>query len=182
MKRAALSSAPPSPHFERHLAALRDAARLGPVLDLACGRGRHAVAVASTGLETIAIDRNQGFLQELSRWAARDGRPLWPVRFDLEGGLGIPLLPGRCGAVLVFRYLHRPLADEIEKCLAPGGLLLYETFTTLQLAFGTGPRNPDFLLQPGELPTLFPGLDVIAFDEDARDGEATARLAARRPV
>ena len=53
-----------------------------------------------------------------------------------------------CGAILVFRFLHRPLAQDIERVLAPGGLLLYETFTTQQRELERGPRNAAFLLEP----------------------------------
>jgi hypothetical protein len=62
---------------------------------------------------------------------------------------------------LVFRYLHRPLIPAIARVLAPGGLLIYETFTTEQRSLGTGPRNPDYLLEPGELPDLFSELELL---------------------
>jgi SAM-dependent methyltransferase len=172
---------PTSPLFDEYRSALREAARLGPVADLACGRGRHALAAAGLGLVTLALDRSESFLRELAGRAARASLPVRPLRCDLERGDAIPLRPGACGAVLVFRYLHRPLAPAIADCLAPGGLLLYETFTTAQRELGAGPTNPAFLLEPGELPRLFPGLERLSFDEALRDGEATARLAARRP-
>jgi hypothetical protein len=85
----------------------------------------------------------------------------------------------------VFRYLHRPLAADIARALAPGGLLLYETFTIRQRDLGYGPGNPAFLLRQGELPRLFAGLDLLASWEGTTAGEkpaAVARLAARRPV
>jgi len=172
----------PSSLFDRYRAQLRETGGLGPTVDLACGRGRHALAAAALGLATIALDRNPDFLAELRARAVAGGVPLLPVRLDLETGAAPPLAAGRCGALLVFRYLHRPLAPAIADVLAPGGLLLYETFTTAQRELGGGPRNPDFLLEPGELPRLFPGLEVLSFEEGVRDGEATARLAARRAV
>ena len=88
-----------------------------------------------------------------------------------------------CGAILVFRFLFRPLATAIVEALAPGGLLLYETFTVAQRALGTGPRRADFLLEPGELAALFSGLEPIEYAEGRSDGdppECLARLAARR--
>jgi hypothetical protein len=67
--------------------------------------------------------------------------------------------------------------------LRPGGVLVYETFTIHQRKLGTGPRNPAFLLEPGELPRLFPQLAVVHLWEGITRGpapNATARLLARR--
>lgn len=175
----------PSPFLVAHAAALRDAARLGPVLDLACGEGRHTLAAAGLGAHAIGIDRDSAALAAL-REGAR-GAPrlrVSPVRADLEAGWGIPALAGRCGAVLVFRFLFRPLCDAIVAALAPGGLLLYETFTEHQRKLGHGPRNPAFLLQDGELAARFGALRVLERWEGTTEGprpEALARLAARRP-
>jgi len=170
-----------SPLLLANLARLRDAATRGPIVDLACGRGRHVRAVAALGLPVVGIDRDAGFLRELA--AAEPGVAL--VRSDLETPAGLPLRPGSCGAILVFRYLHRPLAPAIEAALAPGGLLLYETFTTAQATLENGPSNPRFLLEEGELRDLFRGLRRLGYEEAVRRagerGEARASLVARRP-
>jgi len=168
-----------SPHFRAYADALRASATLGPVADLACGRGRHAAAAAGWGLPVIAVDRNPDFLGELQARSRETGWPLECLRADLEGPGSLPLRPGSCGAVLVFRFLYRPLAPLIEELLAPGGLLLYETFTRAGAERGRGPRNPDFWLAPGELVELFPRLQTLSWQED--DGEGSARLAARKP-
>ena len=146
-------SSEPSPLFEQFLPALREASRRGPVLDLACGRGRHALAAAERGIPVVALDRNACFLAELQAAAARRQLPVTLVRTDLETGLGLPVRPGSCGAILVFRFLFRPLAPDICAALTAGGLLLYETFTIRQRDLGYGPGNPDFLLRDGELRT-----------------------------
>jgi hypothetical protein len=87
--------------------------------------------------------------------------------------------------VLVFRYLWRPLAPALAALLAPGGLLVYETFTLAQEKLPHGPRNPAFLLRPGELRELFPGLRVRLFEEGlfgaGPERQALARLVAERP-
>jgi len=169
----------PSPFLEAWLARL---ARAGPVLDLACGSGRHALAVARTGAAVVGMDRDAAALRALYRSAA--GAPAWPVRADLETGTGIPAADAAFGAVLVFRYLHRPLAPEIERVLRPGGLLLYETFTERQRDLAHGPGSPAFLLRPGELPTLFPTLRAAHHEERVTPTprpEHLARLAAHKP-
>ena len=174
----------PSSWFTQQLDAVRECSRLGPVIDLACGRGRHCLAAAQVGLRVVGLDRNPTFLTELSDRARRSRLHVDAVRADFEMHNSLPLTRGRCGTVLVFRYLHRPLADTIAQLLAPGGLLVYETFTTAQRALGFGPSRDAFLLEPGELPTLFPGLETLVawegLNDDARPAEV-ARLVARRP-
>jgi tellurite methyltransferase len=177
--------APPSPFLLQQRQRLRAAARLGPVVDLACGRGRHALALAGRGIPVVGLDRSRAFLAELRAAARERGLALEAACGDFEAGHGLPLAPGRCGALLVFRYLHRPLAPAIADALAPGGLLLYETFTIHQRDRPEGPVNPDFLLLPGELPALFLGLEVLESwegESESRPALALARLVARRPA
>ena len=114
---------------------------------------------------------------------ARGAPPLALVLADLEREGAIPLGSASCGAVLVFRYLHRPLAPEIVRVLRPGGLLLYETFTRKQRELSEHPKNPAFLLEPDELPALFSALETLRAEEvlvQAPEREAVARLVARK--
>ena len=170
----------PSEFFRDREGLLVEAGRLGPVLDLACGHGRHSLAAARLGLPVLALDRDEKALRSIQRTAPR---LLQCVRTDLEAGSDLPVAPASCGAVLVFRFLFRPLARTIVEALRPGGLLLYETFTSHQKDSGQGPRNPAFLLEPNELPRLFEALQLIAYEEVVVRGPrpaALARLAARR--
>jgi tellurite methyltransferase len=176
-------SAPPSKFFTEHISDLRDAARAGPVVDLACGRGRHMIAGARAGLPMVGLDRNPTSLAELRSLAQTQQLRLEVVRADLEAAATAPLKAGSCGAIVVFRYLHRPLASALCEWLAPGGLLLYETFSTDQIALGWGPRNPEFLLRTGELARLFAELEIIEQWEGTTSGarpESVGRLLARR--
>ena len=176
-------SAPPSPFLVAHLDRVVACAPRGPVADLACGRGRHALAVAGRGARVVAFDRSPEALGQLRARALARGLPVDAVRTDLEAKTGIPLCPGACAAILVFRFLCRPLVTGICDALRPGGLLLYETFTIHQRQFGYGPRNPAFLLEPGELRELFAGLEVLDYFEGVADAPrpaALARLLARR--
>jgi SAM-dependent methyltransferase len=125
----------------------------GRVLDLACGSGRHARLLAGLGHEVTAVDR--------------EPQPLAAVRFiqaDLEDGGPWPLPGEEFQGIVVANYLHRPLYPLIERALAPGGVLIYETFMAGNERFGK-PSNPAFLLAPGELWTAFGGLHIIAFEQ-----------------
>jgi SAM-dependent methyltransferase len=174
----------PSSFFLAHLDGILEASRRGPVVDLACGRGRHCIVAAEAGAHVVGVDRNGDFLAALRRAARERHLPVECVRADLERDPGLPFLTDACAVILVFRFLYRPLAPGIEAALQPGGLLLYETFTHDQVALAGGPRNPAFLLERGELPKLFPNLEVLSSWEGTTAGEratAVARLAARKP-
>ncbi len=176
-----------SSHFDAALPLILAGRGRGPVLDLASGRGRHALACTAAGLATIALDRDLGALRELAEAHAAlepvRRAPLLCVRADIETEHGIPVESASCGAILVFNFLFRPLAGAIMAALAPGGLLVYETFTTAQRGLGYGPKRDAFLLAAGELRELFPGLEIVHFEEgrvDAPRPRETARLIARR--
>ncbi len=185
-----MTSAPPtaldpvSAFFRAEELALVAAGARGRILDLACGRGRHSLAAAALGLDVVAVDRQGDALAELAQAARGLPGRVETCAIDLETDAPPRLAQAPFAAILVFRYLHRPLAPSIVSWLAPDGLLLYETFTTEQRRLGWGPRRDAFLLEPGELPRLFPGLVVERFEEGlTREAEPayTARLRARRP-
>ena len=153
----------------------------GCALDVASGDGRHALVVASWGLAVRAVDRDPEALARLRTAAARQGLSIDTAVVDLERG-GVSLGEAAYDAVLVFRYLHRPLFPALVRALAPGGVLLYETFTRAHAAVRPKPSNPAFLLAEGELLALVAGLEIL----DAREGEVhgvhIASIAARKPA
>jgi SAM-dependent methyltransferase len=131
----------------------------GSVLDLACGGGRHSRYLAARGLQLLAVDVDAALLRALDGVAG-----IRAETADLEGGPW-PYAGRRFDAVVVTRYLHRPLLLPIVEALAPDGVLLYETFAAGNERYGR-PRNPEFLLQPGELLELARGrLRVLAYED-----------------
>jgi SAM-dependent methyltransferase len=155
----------------------------GPILDLACGDGRNGIFLASRSLPVILADRSESALEDARGLARQAGVEveIWPV--DLEGMEGDPLQGRSFGAILVFRYLHRPLLPTIRRALSPGGLLVYETFTSEQQRFGK-PRNPEFLLRPGELLKWFGDWERVHYFEGIQTDppRAVAQLIARKPM
>jgi len=149
----------------------------GAVLDVACGGGRHTRAFLERGHPVTAIDRDAGAL------TATPG--LTVVETDLEDGRAFPCAPATFAGVVVTNYLWRPILPAIVACVAPGGALLYETFAQGNERLGH-PRNPDFLLAPGELLDVARdgGLRVVAYEDLAVDTPrpaAVQRIAATRP-
>ena len=116
----------------------------GPVLDLACGGGRHTRFLLALGHSVTAVDRDISGLNDI------DDDRLIRVEADLEDGSPWPLAGGAFAGVVVTNYLHRPLFDAILGALEPSGVLIYETFAHGNERFGK-PSNPDFLLKAGEL-------------------------------
>ncbi|MEI7496236.1 MAG: class I SAM-dependent methyltransferase [Betaproteobacteria bacterium] len=126
------------------------------VLDLACGHGRHMQFLSGLGHKVLGVDRNAEALKTASQWGdillADIENAAWP-------------LDGRTfKAVVVTNYLWRELFSQILNSLAEGGVLIFETFSHGNEAFGK-PSRPEFLLQPGELLQLCNGLRIVAFEE-----------------
>lgn len=150
--------------------------RGGSVLDVACGRGRHALLLASAGFDVHAIDRDPEAIDFVQATAERLRLSLTCELVDLETDPP-PGLPDGCDVVLAFNYLHRPLMPALRAALKPGGRLFYETFTTQQAERGH-PKNPAFLLQAGELQDLMAPLRVIRSREGEVDGRFIASVVA----
>ena len=165
----------PSAWVRRFAPLIRDG---GHVLDLAAGSGRHARLLIDMGMRVTAIDRDIAGLRGLA------GHRCELRAVDLETGAtenAVAQLGGDYDGIVVTNYLYRPLLRPLAAALAPGGVLIYETFMRGNERFGR-PRNPDFLLRPGELLERFAGLTVAAFEqgEVARPRPAMIqRIAAR---
>lgn len=163
---------PPSPWIARWAPLVRPG---GSVLDVACGRGRHARFLARLGFEVDAVDRDPALFADPPPGVRMRGA-------DLEAGPW-PYEGRRFDAVVVANYLYRPLLPVLVASLEPGGILLYETFARGNERFGK-PSNPDFLLVPGELLEAVRGhLRVLAYEDlTVREPRPAAiqRICARR--
>lgn len=166
----------PSPWVCRFAPQIRSG---GSVLDLACGGGRHARYLAALGLQVLAVDIDAAALTTLDGIAG-----VQTLAADLEGAPW-PFGGRHFDAVVVTRYLHRPLLPPLVEALAPDGVLIYETFAAGNERYGR-PRNPEFLLRPGELLELARGrLRVLAYEDLYVDSPKPAllqRLCAIRAV
>jgi SAM-dependent methyltransferase len=131
----------------------------GRVLDLACGRGRHARFLAARGHQVEAVDCDVDALAALADAAGVNTREA-----DLEDGPW-PYFGEAFDGIVVSRYLYRPLIPNLLAALGPGGILIYETFMVGNERLGK-PENPAFLLRSGELLELVrKRFTVIAFEQ-----------------
>jgi len=149
----------PSDWVRRWSHLIPDRAGGARVLDLACGHGRHSRWLMRHGHVVTAVDRDPqalASLADLAPWVRT-------LQADIENDPW-PLAGREFEAVVITNYLWRPLWPEILASLAPGGLLIYETFAHGNASVGR-PARPDFLLQPGELLTVCSGLRVVAYED-----------------
>jgi SAM-dependent methyltransferase len=130
------------------------------VLDIACGSGRHMRWFAEQGCQVTGIDRDQVSLDSARAFGTT-------VLADIENGpwpLMLDELPQQFEVVVVTNYLWRPLFQRVLDSVAPGGLLLYETFAQGNETVGK-PSRPDFLLKTGELLQRCQGMHVVAYED-----------------
>lgn len=145
----------------------------GHVLDVAAGHGRHAAFFAAAGCRVTAADVDASGLKGLAKLPN-----VSVTECDLEAGPW-PFEAGAFDGVVVTNYLHRPHFPHLIEALSPGGVLLFETFGAGNEKVGR-PRNPDFLLAPGELWEAFaPRLHVVAYEHGT---ESAPRLAVRQRI
>lgn len=146
----------------------------GTVLDVACGMGRHLRWFHERNHAATGVDRAQDAIDPISGLGEA-------IRADIENGPW-PLAGRRFDAVVVTNYLWRPLLPTLVASVAPGGVLLYETFAAGNETVGK-PSRPDFLLQPGELLRACASLRIVAYEDGflGAPERFVQRIAALRP-
>ena len=147
-------------------------------IDIACGAGRHAVALASAGFDVTAADFSPEGLRLASDLARSQGVSITDGLKDLEAP-DASLGDSRFDLAFVFFYLHRPLLPAIDRCLRPGGLLICKTYTVDQLLHGGRPRHKMYFLEHNELLRVFSGYRVLRYEEEW-EGKGSAALIARK--
>jgi SAM-dependent methyltransferase len=153
----------------------------GKLLDIACGRGRNALPMAELGYAVTALDASSQGLSQLAEEAQCRGLAITTLQQDLEQN---PRLPRAAfDVVLQFFYLQRSLFDAVRDAVRPGGVAVVRTFSRAG-NFAGGPGNPDYVLEVGELLTLFQGWEILLHEEgldEAERGGGLAGIVARKP-
>lgn len=176
-RRGEHASLDPDPFLVESLASLRP----GRALDLACGAGRHALALARAGFGTTAVDFSAEALKLVADRAADAGLEVELGNLDLEADPPPDLGADEYDLVAVFQFLHRPLFPAIRRAVRPGGFVLYKTYLAVPRGASGGPSNPEFRLCPDELRTEFAGWRVLRYEEETA-GPGTASLLAQKPL
>ena len=147
------------------------------LVDIAGGTGRHAVPIARAGRQVLLVD-----IALTAVKAAKKAAPNLDV--VVADAASLPLRPRQFGVVLVTNFLDRTIFPDLIALLAPGGFLVYETYSVAHLdlvrqGIARGPSSLEYLLKSGELRRLAAALDVLEYEEGEVDDEAGRRCCAR---
>jgi SAM-dependent methyltransferase len=140
----------------------------GTALDLACGLGGNALALAEQGLDVTAWDLSPVAIERLQGFAAETG--LSNLKAEVRDVEQKPPAPASFDLIVVSYYLDRNLIPTLIESLKPGGLIFYQTFTAIAVG-EEGPSNPAFRLGDNELLDLFRPLKLRVYREENRLGD-----------
>lgn len=192
----------PLPPADSGLISLVESHPPGRALELACGVGQNAIALAARGWQVTAVDLSDVGLERARCAADQTGVEVDWIAADLDAWQ--PPAGVQYDLIVVLRFLDRVhLPALIVRSLQPGGLLLYEALlarpespvqeprsdavdpaVSIRLPVSTSPpksANPAFVVQPGELPTLFgDALELLSFQESHGATHSLARITARK--
>ena len=146
-----------------------------PVVDIAMGQGRDLLFLAGKGFSVYGLERSGEAINLVRKAMEHDHRQISMIRGD---ALHQPFKTAAVGTVIVFYFLVREIMSDLVRLLAPGGLLLYETFLKRQNIMD-GPRNPLYLLEDGELLGYFSRLELLLYEEGIFTAHGKRRALAR---
>lgn len=162
---------------------LLEAQPKGRALDVAAGRGRNSFLLAELGFDVDAVDVSDAAVRIVARRARERGAAVRGVRADV---VETPFPRPPYEVIVNASFLERSLFRRFEEALAPGGLVVFETFTRDHAESAGGNIAAEHALARGELRDAFPALDVLDYREAVVDRDlgpgrkAVASLVARR--
>jgi tellurite methyltransferase len=156
--------------------------RGGSAFDLAGGAGRHTIWLAKQGWQVTIIDISETGIA----LARQNAGPLAShIHFVVDDLTHFNAAQTQFGAafdvIMGFFYLERKVFPEVLGALRPGGLLIYKTYLAAKAKLPSGPKNPEHLLEPGELVRLATGLRILHCREEVTQ-RAFAELVARKEI
>ena len=140
-------------------------------LDIAAGNGRNALFLAQQGFRVDAVDISDAGLH---LFAARHAN-IHPICADLDD---FDISPNRYDLIINIKFLSRRLFPYIYEGLAPGGVLIFQTFLDSPSPDSEQPVCQDYLLRKNELLHAFLSLRIIRYKEsEEKKNQETAFLA-----
>ncbi len=139
----------------------------GDALDLACGRAGNAIYLAKYGFDVDAVDISPVVLEHVEQFANEHSLSISCQCRDIESE---GLSDKKYDVIVVSYFLNRELFPQIISALKPKGILFYQTWSQ-QKVDDSGPGNPVFRLQAGELLELSKPLRPIYYREEGGQGD-----------
>ena len=141
-------------------------------LDIACGEGRNSIFLARQGFSVTGVDISPEGIAKAVLWAAAERQEVSFRVADLEA----EELAGTWDLIINFNFLLRGLFPRAVAALNPGGIMVVDTI--LDTPSLPGEHTRAFLLQPGELESLFAGFPgrILHYGEHPCDTVPTAKL------
>ncbi len=136
----------------------------GKALCLAAGEGRNAVWLAGQGYETIAMDASAVGLQKATALAEARGVTIGTEVGDLEDSYDMG--ENQYDLITDFYYHNPAMIPAVMRALKPGGAFVMQNFSIDQLETNRfGPKNPDYLVKPNEMLTLFDNHRILYYED-----------------
>jgi 2-polyprenyl-3-methyl-5-hydroxy-6-metoxy-1,4-benzoquinol methylase len=145
----------------------------GRALDLAGGAGRHALWLAQSGWTAVLTDVSDQGLSIATHRAVAASVPLTTRRESAAETLAWAK-DHPFDLILVVWCLVRDCFAALPSALAPGGTLVYKTYTSAHTRYSEG-HALNTALDPGELRTAFPSLNTVLYRESNGVAELVAR-------
>jgi len=133
----------------------------GTVIDIASGSGKDILFLAEEGYSVYGLDKSGEALKIAREAATARGQTIHLVKGDASA---LPFKKESASAVFVFYFLLKDMMGEIVDLVEKDGILIYETFLKRQNRIDRW-RNPDYLLEDGELLACFGALDLLFYEE-----------------
>ena len=153
----------------------------GRALDLATGKGRHALILAEKGFQVDAMDISEVALAGAESRARERGLIIKFHKADLEEA---ELPEAAYDLIVNIDFLQRSLIPKIKRALKPGGYVAFDTYLIDQRVLGH-PKNPAYLLDHNELLDFFRDFRILyyregKFQRDSREAYRAALFAQKR--
>ena len=133
----------------------------GRALDIACGKGRNALFLASRGFQVTAMDISSVGLEQGRKQADESLLSIAWQQTDLEQ---LRLGSAEYDLIVNINYLQRSLIPQIKAAVKTGGHVIFDTYLIDQQVIGH-PKNPDYLLLHNELLDHFRDFRVLFYRE-----------------
>ncbi len=148
------------------------------VLDLGMGEGRNAVFLAQKGYKVTGVDISSVAVKKAYLLAQEFGVKIKGVVASLDD---YKFPPQSYDAIICFYYVDRSLIEKMKTWLKPGGIIIYESFTTRERSKSKPSTLEDSgYLKERELLSLFPGMRILKYEEPLHEKEFRSGIILRK--